>query len=147
MWGWIPWQEASLLPGATQLGLAAQYLRSIHWNGFTPANDSMKVNADLDHPYRPWAGKSGNNLIAYFPPVSMAPAEMGISFELATIVFQKLEKNSPYSMEIINPRNGKVVRSEKIMSTTDGEWHFKSTNIASPLPTMEDWIVSLKLLA
>ena len=76
----------------------------------------------------------------------MAPAEMGISFELATIVFQKLEKNSPYSMEIMNPRNGKVVRSEKIMSTTDGEWHFKSTNIASPLPTMEDWIIDLKLL-
>jgi hypothetical protein len=147
MWGWIPWQEASQLPGANQLGLAAKYLRSIHWNGFTPANDSMKINADLDHPHRPWAGTTGDNLIAYFPAVSMAPAEIGISIELATIVFQKLKKCSTYSMQIINPRDGKIVREEKIDSDIDGEWNFKSKNIASPLPTMEDWIISLKLLA
>jgi peptide deformylase len=107
----------------------------------------MKINADLDHPHRPWAGKTGDNLIAYFPAVSMAPAEIGISIELATIVFQKLKKSSTYSMQIINPRNGKIVREEKINSDTEGEWNFKSKNIASPLPTMEDWIVSLKLLA
>ena len=146
MWGWVPWQEASQLPGAMQLGLAAQYLRSINWNGFVPANNFMKVHADLDHPYRPWAGKTGDNLIAYFPAVSMAPAEMGISFELATIVFQNLKENSKYRMEIMNPRNGKIVREEKIESSSKREWHFTSKNIASPLPTMEDWIINLKLL-
>ena len=34
----------------------------------------------------------------------------------------------------------------KITSSAEGEWHFTSTNIASPLPTMEDWIIHLKLL-
>jgi len=143
MWGWVPWQEAAKLPGAEQLGIAAKYLRSIKWDGFTPANNSMKVHADLEHTYRPWAGKTGDHLVAYFPPVSMAPAEMGISFELATIVFTTLEKNAKYTVEIINPRTGKIEKSEKVTANADGEWHFTSTNIASPLPTMEDWIMHL----
>jgi hypothetical protein len=146
MWGWVPWQEAVELPGATQLGIGAKYLRSIDWNGFTAANDSIKLHADLENPHRPWAGKTQNYLIAYFPAVSMAPASQGISFELAKISFQNLKVSSHYQMQIINPRDGAIIRNEKIESDDKGVWVFTSTNIASPLPTMEDWLVSLQLL-
>ena len=54
-----------------------------------------------------------------------------------------LEKNAKYTVEIINPRTGKIEKSEKVTANADGEWHFTSTNIASPLPTMEDWIMHL----
>jgi hypothetical protein len=49
-------------------------------------------------------------------------------------------------MQIINPRDGAIIRNEKIKSDNAGVWVFTSTNIASPLPTMEDWLVSLQLL-
>jgi hypothetical protein len=76
----------------------------------------------------------------------MAPASQGISFELAKISFQNLKADSPYQMQIINPRDGAIIRNEKIKSDNAGVWVFTSTNIASPLPTMEDWLVSLQLL-
>ncbi|CAB4630924.1 MAG: DUF4038 domain-containing protein [Actinobacteria bacterium] len=144
MWGWIPWQEAIELPGAQHLGIAAKYLRSLGWNGFTPAPDSINVHADLEHTYRPWAGRTKDQLIVYFPTVSLAPADIGISTELSAVLFSTLEKNTKYNFEIFNPRTGDIVRSETITSDDRGEWNFTSDKpIGRPLPTMEDWIVRL----
>ncbi len=143
MWGWIPWQEAVELDGSRQLGLAAKYLDSLGWTGFTPANDSLKISADTDNPFRPWAGRTGNHLVVYFPAVSMAPATIGISIELSKVIFQNLEAHSEYQLEIINPRDGQTVRKESIKTEANGSWEFKGSNFVSPLPTMEDWIVSL----
>jgi hypothetical protein len=54
-----------------------------------------------------------------------------------------LEVLSEYQLEIINPRDGKTVHKEIIKTEANGSWEFKGGNFASPLPTMEDWIVSL----
>lgn len=143
MWGWIPWQQAVELDGSRQLGLAAKYLQSLGWSGFTPANDSLRISADIAHPFRPWAGRTGAHLVVYFPAVSMAPASIGISIELSTVVFQKLDANCEYQLEIINPRDGQSVRIETFTTNAEGSWEFKGSNFVSPLPTMEDWIVTI----
>jgi len=143
MWGWVPWQQAVELDGSKQLGLAAEYLRSIGWSGFTPSNENLRISADAANPFRPWAGSTNNHLVVYFPAISMAPATIGISIELSKVIFQNLKRNNKYELGIVNPRDGKLFRSELIETDNEGSWEFKGSNFVSPLPTMEDWIVTL----
>jgi hypothetical protein len=144
MWGWVKWQDAARLPGSKQLGMAAKYLRKLGWTGFTPAQEMLIPHADLEHSFRPWVGKMGDYLVAYFPAVCMAPSEIGISTDLSKIQYQNLKGGGKYSLEIFNPRNGKIERTETIIAEKDGTWMFKSKEFISALPTMEDWVVVLK---
>jgi hypothetical protein len=145
MWGWIPWQQALELDGSRQLGMAAEFLRSINWDGFTPSPNSLNLTGNPESPFRPWAAKSGENLVVYFPAICMAPASIGISVELSNVKFQNLLSNQHYHLKIIDPRTGKLTREEKITTDQNGEWLFKGSNFVSPLPTMEDWIVNVKI--
>ena len=145
MWGDATWQEAAALPGSAQLGRSAELLRGLGWSDLVPAPAALSVHASRDRPILPYAARIGTELIAYFPAVSLLPADRGIGQALRDVSFLGLAPGR-WMVSYWNPRHadnaaGLTPAAEQIVVGDDGVLTLRHATRRSALPSMEDWVV------
>lgn len=140
-WGDATWQEAAALPGGRQLGQAADLLRTLDWSGLVPAPDALSVHATADRRAFPYAARADGLVVAYFPPLSMLPLGIGVSFDMATVHVRGLEAGT-WRFAWWNPRAGTELESWDVVVDGSDEPLLTSTARADTLPTMEDWVLT-----
>lgn len=145
MWGDSTWQEAAALPGSAQLGRCAALLRSLDWTALTPAPDALSVHASPEQRLLPYAARIGSDLIAYFPAVSLLPADRGISQALRDVSFCGLTPGR-WRVSYWNPRRedeplGPASAGFESDVADDGVLALRHVTRRSAVPSMEDWVV------
>ncbi len=140
MWGDVPWPVAAALPGAAQLGHGAKLLRELGWAGSRPAQHRVVPGADLDNPYRLWAGEVGDAVVVYAPAATLRPAGIGISTELTQVEVSGFVDVDSCRLRVVNPRTGRTVRDERV-PVVDGTVTLPDGSRKTALPTLEDWVV------
>ncbi len=140
MWGDATWQQAAELPGAEQLGFAADLLRSRAWADLVPSPEALSVHATVDRRLLPYAARRHDEVIAYFPAASMMPLGIGISQELMDVRFQMLAVGT-WQVRYWNPRAGTFVGGYETEVDDDGQLRMRDGTRRSALPSLEDWVV------
>jgi len=145
VWGDSTWQEAAALPGSAQLGRCAAFLRSLDWPALVPAPDALSVHASSEQRLLPYAARIGSELIAYFPAVSLLPADRGISRALRDVSVRGLAPGR-WRVSYWNPRHedhplGPATTGFEADIGDDGVLALRHIGSPSAVPSMEDWVV------
>ena len=140
MWGDTSWSAAAALPGSAQLGRAADFLRARDWAASVPAQDALSVAASADCRVLPYAAWLGPELVAYFPAVSLLPADRGISQALRDVSFVGLSPGR-WRVAYWNPRHDDVEIGFEAEVGADGRLPLRHGTRRSAVPSMEDWVV------
>ena len=138
-WGDTTWQEASILPGARQLGAAADYLRSFDWYNLEPAQDVLTVHATPERREFPYAARSENRVVAYFPAASLLPLDIGISLDMGVTSVRDLAPGQ-WTFTWWNPRAAVEFESWDVVIDSSGEQLLSSSRDSGSIPSMEDWV-------
>lgn len=138
-WGDTTWQEASKLPGAKQLGLAAQYLRTIDWKNLEPSQETLSVHATPERREFPYAARTDDLVVAYFPAASLLPLGIGISLDMSTVSVLDLEPGD-WTFTWWNPRSGSEFQRWDVAIDSSGEQLLSSSRNSGSVPSMEDWV-------
>ncbi len=102
-WGDMPWEEAMRLPGSTQLGWAARWLRSLPWHRFEPHPEWVQPRwTEKNYEAPSAAGIPGEMRLIYLP----APAGYDVTIH-------NLEPGVSYRSRLVNPITGAWARGPK----------------------------------
>lgn len=139
-WGDATWQEAATLPGARQLGAGAALLRGLDWSALVPSPETLSVHASPAQREFPYAARSADRVVAYFPAASLLPLGIGISQDLSKVTVQGLEPGE-WDFAWWNPRSGEQLERRTVTIDASGaqllgneRWPVNS------IPSMEDWV-------
>jgi Protein of unknown function (DUF4038) len=138
-WARVNWRDAAELPGASQPGLARQWLTTQPWARFDPHPEWVTPHAHPGDRLLPYAaGMDVGPRIFYFPSVAhVKDPRSRHRIELRELGDQ------PWSGEYFNPRTGQI--DGQIEISTEGLGRsILSGGLFSPLPSMEDWIVVIR---
>lgn len=138
-WGDTTWQEASQLPGAKQLGLAADYLRTMDWHDLTPAQAALSVHATPERREFPYAARTDDLVVAYFPAASLLPLGIGISLDMRSVTVRDLAPGD-WTFRWWNPRSGSEFERWDVAIDSSGEQLLSSSRGSGSVPSMEDWV-------
>lgn len=138
-WGDTTWQEASTLPGGKQLGLAAEFLRTLDWQHLEPAQGALSVHATPERREFPYAARTDDLVVAYFPAVSLLPLGIGISLDMNTVSVLDLEPGN-WTFSWWNPRSGRELESWNVAIDSSGNELLSSSRGSGSVPSMEDWV-------
>ena len=132
-WGDTPWKDAAQLPGGRQSGWSAQLARRIGIETLTPAPQTLTGHADAEHRAHPYAARSADRVVAYFPVASISPSPGKVS----------LLGLEPGEWEITwwDPRRGREFESRVVTVGPDGEHLLGSSRGGGSVPSMEDWVL------
>jgi hypothetical protein len=91
-----------------------------------------------------YAARSADRVVAYFPPGSILPPGIGISFDLDRVFVRGLEEGD-WDFSWWNPRTGTELERNTVTVGADGERLLTSgpgagSLSAGSLPSREDWI-------
>ncbi|MGM9426502.1 apiosidase-like domain-containing protein [Hydrogenophaga sp. MI9] len=102
-WGNMPWEQAMQLPGARQLGLAKQFLRTLPWHEFEPlAVPEGRLEKFLRH--RPRLRRLAHRL--GWRPAPHAPVALGIARE-KSVAIAYTASDQPFRVDL-TPFRGPV---------------------------------------
>jgi Protein of unknown function (DUF4038)/Domain of unknown function (DUF5060) len=126
-WGNTPWQEAAALPGGRQLGLGAEFLRTLPWTKIEPHPEWVSprwTEKDYDRPYA--AGIPGEFRLVYVP-------SMGDMIKMT-----HLEAGSTYAITLFNPGTGEAQAFGHAKGDANGEYTLPN------FPVVRDWLLVLR---
>ena len=127
-WGNTPWDEASQLPGSTQVGLAKGLLTVCPWWLFEPHPEWVEPHWTEDDPVRPFcAGVPGKVRIIYIPNTTWPVTVKGV------------EPDVSYKAFLFDPVTAKQQALDVVMPDADGNW---PVPLARP-PIFQDWVLAL----
>ncbi|HET6485551.1 MAG TPA: DUF4038 domain-containing protein [Spirochaetia bacterium] len=133
-WGDTPWEDAYLLPGSGQLGLAKRLLERFEWWRFEPHPEWVEPHGTETNYYAPYAaGIPGKVRVIYFPLGWESPVVKGI------------EKGTRYRAYYWNPVNGQQREIGEATADAKGDWPVASGTEPWRLPPLyQDWVVVLQ---
>ncbi len=131
-WGGLPWEDASKLPGSTQISLAKQLLLRYEWWQFEPHQD--------------WVIPGGSSENVDLPFAAGIPAEVRViyfykpTFQIPTPQYRVclLENGIKYQAFFWDPRTGHEYDLGEVKPEADQTW-------AIPIqPELKDWVVIME---
>ena len=135
-WGDTPWEDAYLLPGSGQLGLAKKLLERFEWWRFEPHPEWVEPHGTETNYYAPYAsGIPGKVRVIYFPLGWESPVVKGI------------EKGTRYRAYYWNPVNGQQREIGEATPDAKGDWPVTTGTEPWRLPPLyQDWVVVLQVV-
>jgi hypothetical protein len=99
-------------------------------------------------PYAAWLGRE---LMAYFPAVSLLPADRGISEALRDVSFVGLSQGR-WRVTYWNPRHPDATTEDAEIGFdaevgADGRLPLRHSTRRSAVPSMEDWVVTVSAIS
>lgn len=131
-WGGLPWEEASKLPGSTQLSLAKQLLQRYEWWRFEPHQDWVNPVGSPDNVDLPFtAGIPGEVRFIYFywPTFQKPTPQYRVCL---------LEAGLKYRVFFWDPRNGHEYDLGEVQPDVDQTWSIPIQ------PELKDWVVVME---
>ncbi len=126
-WGNTPWQQAMNYPGSHQIGLGAQFLRTLPWQKMSPHPEWVMPHWNKNGYHNPSAAGIPKKLrIIYTPTLWSPPKLLG------------LEKGLTYQARLFNPASGELTTLKPIQGNAQGEYQFNT------FPEQRDWVIVLE---
>jgi hypothetical protein len=132
-WGNTPWEEAYLLPGASQIALGAQLLKRYPWWQFEAHQEWVKPAGSAENVNAPFAaGIPGRVRIVYFYNPTFP-------WDKERMTVMGIEAGVEYRAFFWNPRNGEEHELGRVAGGSAWEVPVQST--------MEDWVLVMEAVS
>lgn len=135
-WGDTSWQEASRLPGSTQLGLGKSILERFRWWEFRPRQDWVENPATKCEFFGAYAAGIDEQVRVIYVPGEVSKRGL----QIWRLGVKNIEPNICYKASLFNPVDGSRQELGIVEPDSEGNWR---PDWSRP-PAFQDWILVLE---
>lgn len=128
----IPWWEALMQPGATQMEYLRAFYESIEWWKLEPRPDAVSTSKKLTARNRILTKADGDRLFVVYMPSGF--------YSQADATLNGLDSSKTYAARWFNPRTGEFLAHRGRIDASSGSWKLPER------PDSEDWLLLIEEL-
>lgn len=131
-WGDTPWRQAYKLPGSQHVAAGKRILEKFDWRNLIPCREKVEFKDEKQYLFA--AEVPDKVLLIYAGPPAFCSW-------IARI--KGLRPESFYKLCLIDPKDGKKAKGQKIKTDREGNWSFEKPFWAW-VPVWQDWLICIE---